>query len=246
MTRQTFTTRYLSARKTGFELVAMSGSGMRYPLHTHVSTVAVLLVRKGSIRLADNGANRTLRPGDAALIGPHRPHAFRSLGRAEVLVVCLDASLFRAAAGRRSANVRAMFEESVRRGLLLREECEAAAVLLAKAAPLPEERPDGVSILRQTLETHPETTMSLADMAAIAHAGKTHLIRKFKRRYGLTPRRFLTQSRLRKARRELMNAGTLTGAALRAGFFDQSHFIRHFKEYHGITPGQYLASRAPL
>lgn len=239
-------TNYLTDSRAGLELVVSRGRGMRCPPHTHVSTVTVVLVRKGSVRLDANGTARTLRAGGAALVLPHVPHGIRAAGAYEMVSVCLGAALLRPPARTPGRAVLAALEKAVRRGHLLRSELEKIAGLLASAAPAEPERHDSLSALRETLEANPEEAMSLADMAAIAHAGKTHLIRKFKRRYGLTPRGFQNQNRLRKARRDLMGDRPLTQTALRAGFYDQSHFIRHFKRYHGITPGQYLASRASL
>ena len=83
-------------------------------------------------------------------------------------------------------------------------------------------------------------------MAQAAFVSKYHLIRRFKQAVGLTPHQFQMQNRVRKAQRLLGRSGTMTEAALTAGFCDQSHFIRLFERYVGLTPSAYLTSCASL
>ena len=236
--------RYLVDRGVGVELVIAGGPGVVHAPHTHVSTVTFLLIRKGVVSLFEDGRWREITKSGTAVIAPHRPHSLRADGRYELLAICADVSWFRPqGAARNLVDFGRVLAGMVGQGVLGRSERKTLLALFAAASSPPAETDDAVSRLKNALVRDPEREISLADMADAFHVGKSHLIRKFKHRFGLTPRGFLNQSRLRKAKREYLGAGSLTQAALRAGFYDQSHFIRYFKRYHGITPRQYLRCR---
>lgn len=226
-------TRYLSRPGAGFEIVVSGGRRMRFPPHTHVSTVTVVLVRRGVVLLEVDGAKTPLRTGDSRVIPPHSLHCLEASAPYEMISFCLDAGIA-------EDEATAFLAEMAEYGHLRKREARTIAKYL-RERPTPTLRiGDAVSRLKDSLVATPEREMTLADMAAQTHIGAFHLVRKFKKRYGLTPRGFQNQNRLRKARREFMRGGSLTQAALRAGFYDQSHFIKYFKRLQGMTPGQYL------
>ena len=64
--------------------------------------------------------------------------------------------------------------------------------------------------------------------------------RSFKRHYGMTFQKYLTQRRIREAARMLQNlSGTVTEVCFAVGFNDLSHFTRTFRRHLGITPSMY-------
>lgn len=67
------------------------------------------------------------------------------------------------------------------------------------------------------------------------------LSRDFRRRMGVTPKRFARAHRFRTLLRELQsNKGTpLSTIALRVGYYDQAHMNNEFKEMSGLTPTQF-------
>lgn len=84
--------------------------------------------------------------------------------------------------------------------------------------------------------THPIT---LADIARAAGASPFHLVRAFRADTGLTPHAYVLDRRVRLARALLRDGMPIAGAAIRAGFCDQSHLNRRFKSLTGVTPGRY-------
>ncbi|WP_308367078.1 MULTISPECIES: AraC family transcriptional regulator [unclassified Microbulbifer] len=66
-----------------------------------------------------------------------------------------------------------------------------------------------------------------------------HLIRLFRKHYGLPPGEFRTYARLSLARKLLAGGSSQAEAAQAAGFFDQSHFHRHFRRVMNISPGAF-------
>jgi AraC-like DNA-binding protein len=86
--------------------------------------------------------------------------------------------------------------------------------------------------------------LSVAELAAVAGMSEFHFIRAFRKEIGLPPHAYLTQLRLREARRLLREGGLLADTAMAAGFYDQSHMTKHFKRTYGITPAQYASATA--
>jgi AraC-like DNA-binding protein/quercetin dioxygenase-like cupin family protein len=87
---------------------------------------------------------------------------------------------------------------------------------------------------------------SLRALALRAGVTPYHLVRVFTQTVGLSPHRYLVQTRVRRAR-ELLAAGTPASfVAAMTGFVDQSHLTTQFKRYVGTTPVWYqrcVASR---
>ncbi|MFD5103357.1 helix-turn-helix domain-containing protein, partial [Streptomyces albidochromogenes] len=70
------------------------------------------------------------------------------------------------------------------------------------------------------------------------------LLRAFKSAYGMPPHTWLTNARVRSARR-LLEAGTAPAdVAAAVGFSDQPHLNRHFTRIVGVPPGAYQRERA--
>ncbi|MFC6880269.1 MULTISPECIES: AraC family transcriptional regulator [Actinomadura] len=90
-------------------------------------------------------------------------------------------------------------------------------------------------ILRERLLNPP----SLEELAAETGARPFTLLRSFREAYGLPPHAFVTQSRVRNARRLLERGLPPAEVAAAVGFFDQAHLTRHFRRMVGVTPGAY-------
>lgn len=84
--------------------------------------------------------------------------------------------------------------------------------------------------------------LRLEDLSDPIGVSPFQLIALFKRTVGLTPYTYLTQVRLREARRYLLAGHPIAYAAVAVGFYDQSAFTRHFKRSYGITPLQFAAA----
>jgi AraC-like DNA-binding protein len=81
--------------------------------------------------------------------------------------------------------------------------------------------------------------IGLEELAAVAGLSRAHLIRSFRKEFHITPHSFLTDIRIRAARKRLRQGGQPAEIALECGFADQAHFTRHFKSRTGVTPGQF-------
>jgi len=81
--------------------------------------------------------------------------------------------------------------------------------------------------------------MSLKQLSDVACLSPFHFQREFKRQIGITPHEFLSDCRIREAKKMLLRSGDIADIAIQLGFFDQSHFSRIFKKAVGVPPGKY-------
>lgn len=86
--------------------------------------------------------------------------------------------------------------------------------------------------------------LSLEDLCAVADLSKYHLVRSFKRAYGLTPHAYHLNLRVNEAKACLRQGQDLSEVALDSGFCDQSHFTRVFSRCVGMTPAAYQKATA--
>jgi AraC-like DNA-binding protein len=84
---------------------------------------------------------------------------------------------------------------------------------------------------------------TLEGLAADLGTSPFALLRAFRDAYGMPPHAWLTDARVRRARR-LLDAGTPPSeAAVAVGFTDQPHLNRHFARIVGVPPGAYQRER---
>jgi len=70
------------------------------------------------------------------------------------------------------------------------------------------------------------------------------IIRKFKKAYGITPKAFLQNARIEKAKALLRGGTSIVDAALDVGYADQSQFHKAFVTFCAATPRQYQDAKA--
>ncbi len=96
---------------------------------------------------------------------------------------------------------------------------------------------------RAVLEERMAAPPTLERLAAELGTSPFALLRAFRDTYGMPPHTWLTDARVRRARR-LLDAGTAPSqAALTVGFTDQPHLNRHFSRIVGVPPGSYQRER---
>lgn len=106
--------------------------------------------------------------------------------------------------------------------------------LASQAAPPPDT--GAARSLRDLLESHLVPGISLRTAADQLHFAPAHLVRSFRREYGMTPHQYVISRRVDLARRLIVSGQPLPSAAIQSGFYDQPHLIRHFKRILGTTP----------
>lgn len=85
--------------------------------------------------------------------------------------------------------------------------------------------------------------LSLRDVAAAVGLTPGHVTTIVRRRTGRTVQQWITERRLREARRLLHDTDlTVSAVAARVGFRDAGYFVRRFRAEHGVPPGRWRAS----
>ncbi|MFI9615286.1 AraC family transcriptional regulator [Streptomyces sp. NPDC052023] len=96
---------------------------------------------------------------------------------------------------------------------------------------------------REVLEARMAEPPGLERLAEELGTSPFALLRAFRESYGMPPHTWLTDARVRRARR-LLDGGTAPAeAAALVGFTDQPHLNRHFSRIVGVPPGAYQRER---
>ncbi len=96
-----------------------------------------------------------------------------------------------------------------------------------------------VEVLR-SIEDHPDESLDLGALAAMAGLGKHHFLRVFRRLVGMTPYQYVLRVRMgRAARRLATSKDPVLAVALDSGFSDLSTFNARFRATFGMTPSKY-------
>ncbi|MFH8348395.1 AraC family transcriptional regulator [Streptomyces sp. NPDC018045] len=97
---------------------------------------------------------------------------------------------------------------------------------------------------RALLEARLTAPPTLEQVARELGTSPFALLRAFKNAYGMPPHAWLTDARVRRARRLLETGMAPAEAAVAVGFTDQPHLNRHFTRIVGVPPGAYRRERA--
>jgi AraC-like DNA-binding protein len=83
--------------------------------------------------------------------------------------------------------------------------------------------------------------LTLERLAGAAGLSPFHFLRRFKRRYHVTPHQMLMALRLARAKQQLANGMPPACVAPAVGLADQAHLTKRFARMHGVTPARYQA-----
>ncbi|MFG2401958.1 AraC family transcriptional regulator [Streptomyces lydicus] len=124
-----------------------------------------------------------------------------------------------------------------------------ARLLRHYGGPLPSRTPRSAGArtaarARAVLEERMATPPSLEALAQELGTSPFALLRAFKAAYGMPPHTWLTDARVRRARRLLEAGASPVDTALAVGFSDQPHLNRHFTRIVGVPPGAYRRERS--
>lgn len=92
---------------------------------------------------------------------------------------------------------------------------------------------------RNFIDSNFEKELNLDFLSNIRFISKYHLLRLFKRYYGLTPRQYLMDKRIEKSKENLMNGMTVTETCFSVGFESLGSFSTLFKTKTGKSPSKF-------
>jgi AraC-like DNA-binding protein len=236
-------------------------SGRHYPKHWH-TTYGFGLIARGAHRSASPVGAVDAFEGDIVCMNPGDVHDGKPLGgpSRRWFTVYIEQDVFASLAGRNDvAFTKPAFGDERLRGAVTRllRAMDGGALLafdeaLVQACGLmlqghstlviqaSEADPD-LDRVHQRLADAPADAPSLDELALLAGIGKFQLLRRFRKRFGVTPHDWLVQRRAERARALIRQGQPLPEAAAACGFADQSHMTRVFMQRFGFTPGTWRA-----
>ena len=116
----------------------------------------------------------------------------------------------------------------------------------ASAAASPEY--DSQVLMQQTktfIDEHYREPLKLEQLAGMAGLSRNYYVDQFKKRYGKSVVEYMTDLRIRRAKRLMANSELkLREVAQQVGYNDEFYFSRRFKQETGVTPSAYIKSRS--
>jgi len=101
------------------------------------------------------------------------------------------------------------------------------------------EQKDSIKRVCDYIRQNYAENLSLKKLAGVACLSPFHFQREFKKSIGITPHEYLSDFRVGKSKKMLLNSEDIADIAIQLGFFDQSHFSRIFRRMVGVPPGKY-------
>ena len=180
-----------------------------YPPHTHAEHLTLGIVEEGSVCIVIEGKSKIYSAGDEFQIPPDVLHELKPVDD---------------------------------KGYSMLVTCVRTQTSVGdgKTGELSEsDEASGLIELKDSILDQPENLYLIEEMARDTNISPFHLIRKFKKMYGLTPHQFQIQCKVRKAQKLLEEEKSVCEVTYDAGFCDQSHLDRCFQKIVGLTPKEY-------
>lgn len=92
---------------------------------------------------------------------------------------------------------------------------------------------------KRFIENNFEQELNLDVLSDAQFTSKFHLLRLFKKYYGITPMQYLIDQRIEKSKEHLRNGITVTETCFAVGFESPSSFSTLFKNKIGIAPVEF-------
>lgn len=103
--------------------------------------------------------------------------------------------------------------------------------------------PPNLEVVLRYVEGYFAREIKLGDLAGVAGLHEVYFERLFKKTFGVTPMRYVSEFRVRKSKTLLMEStGTIQEVARLVGIPDPYYFSRLFRRFEGISPRQYRSA----
>jgi len=95
---------------------------------------------------------------------------------------------------------------------------------------------------KRYIDTHFQEEINLDLLASVQFTSKYHLIRVFKRYYGITPNQHLIHKRIHEAKKLLEAGKSVSDTCYAVGFESIQSFSNLFKSKTGLAPSKYKSA----
>ncbi len=102
------------------------------------------------------------------------------------------------------------------------------------------------AMIRELVDTTLDANLSIEQMAAEVGISPFYFLRLFRATFGMTPHKFVLQTRISRASSLLLQTDrqrTIADIALATGFSSQAHLTSVFKRYMGCSPARWRATQ---
>ena len=93
--------------------------------------------------------------------------------------------------------------------------------------------------VRNYIDNNYDADLNLEVISRLRFISKFHLLRLFKKHYGLTPRQYLINKRIEKSKEQLINGVSVTETCFAVGFESLGSFSTLFKTRTGKSPTEF-------
>ncbi|MET8679598.1 AraC family transcriptional regulator [Streptomyces sp. NPDC004647] len=235
----------------------------RYPAHCH-DTWTVLIVDDGAIRYDLDTRHHGAVGSSVSILPPgvvHNGYPSERYGRFRKRCLYLDSTFLPTRLVGASVDISTFHDHELRFAISRLHDrlvtpdqldTDARLAMIAerfsrhlelRTAAIPEPEPNLAHRLRAFLDGHVTTKVTLVEAAGLFDRTIPHLVRSFKRQYGVSPHAYVTGARIELARKQLLQGRSPARVATEVGFHDQAHLTRHFKRHVSVPPAQYAAGR---
>ena len=102
-----------------------------------------------------------------------------------------------------------------------------------------QEQIETVISVRNYIDNNYDKNLNLDLLSRFRFVSKFHLLRLFKKHYGLTPRQYLIDKRIEKSKEQLKNGISVTETCFAVGFESLGSFSTLFKTKTGKSPSEF-------
>ncbi|MDX1809979.1 MAG: AraC family transcriptional regulator [Sulfurospirillaceae bacterium] len=223
-----------------FELNILDTVSTNYKLHTH-ENICICAIKQGKMLFFHDGEDLWLTSGEIIVFNTNQPHFLKNhkdITRYHILHIHKDVLLYPKIIKDPSTYKKFFsFCDQVLEGeqshfidkFLQEYQTNQESSFLNK----------NFETIKKYIDSNLNNILSLDELAQKTNLNSSYLSRGFKKKYGLSPTRYIFNKRVHLSKKLLDEGKEITQIALELGFFDQSHFYKAFKSIFSITPNEY-------
>ncbi len=228
-------------------------------MHLH-EELTITAIKKGSLNIIFNESKKLLKPKELIIINDHISHcATLNKSSEHGYVLYINKEYLKALEIFYDKDFEHIFSEEVykkfislceilldeKASLIFKEEyfLEFCIDTFYKNEAQKYEENDKLAFkIKEYLDKNYLEELTLEEMAETFNLSTIHLIRVFKKEFGLPIHSYILNKKVHYAKELLSSNKSIVEVALQSGFFDQSHLNRSFKRVFQLSPKEFQKS----
>ena len=229
-----------SIKTASFELNILDRVSTNYKLHTH-ENICICAINQGEMLFFHDGENVLLKPAEIIVFNTNQPHClkhYHDITRYYILHIYKEAQL-----SPKIIRNPKLYQQFITFGAhALKGETDGFIDEFLHHYQTSSDDAlldETFEAIKSYIDANLEQSLSLEALAQKTNRNSSYLSRGFKKKYGLSPSRYIFNKRVHLSKQLLDEGKDITQIALELGFCDQSHFYKAFKSIFSITPNEY-------